>query len=368
MSIQKGNYNMSRGGGGDTKETTQTAEPWGPSEPYLTNIMQEAANLYASGSGMQYYPGSTVVPMSGQTQASLTGQENLGYGMMGGSPLYNQSADIMGGYAGGLAPSTYAGGQALSDYRNVLADQVMDDVQGQFAGMGRTGGSPMAQAAAPEAFSSAYVPTALQYREAELGRQQQANQIAQQQQLMAAQSMPGLQNMMDQRAMMGTNMLGQVGQQREGYAGQYLQEDLQRYQFEQMSPYQRLHQYAGTIVPIAGQFPMTTMTQPQPQYNAMTGALGGAMSGASMFPGNPMMGAMGGAALGFFSDRRLKESYRVIGKSPSGINIYQFKYKGYDEVYEGVMADEVPYAAYEDASGYNMVDYDKLDVTFRRIA
>ena len=362
---------MSRGGGGDTKETTQTAEPWGPSEPYLTNIMQEAANLYASGSGMQYYPGSTVVPMSGQTQASLTGQENLGYGMMGGSPLYNQSADIMGGYAGGLAPSTYAGGQALSDYRNVLADQVMDDVQGQFAGMGRTGGSPMAQAAATEAFSSAYVPTALQYREAELGRQQQANQIAQQQQLMAAQAMPGLQNMLDQRAMMGTNMLGQVGQQREGYAGQYLQEDLQRYQFEQMSPYQRLQQYAGTVVPIAGQFPMTTMTQPQPQYNAMTGALGGAMSGAAM--GAQMgwagpWGMLGGAALGYMSDRRLKESYRVIGKSPSGINIYQFKYKGYDEVYEGVMADEVPYAAYEDASGYDMVDYNKVDVTFRRVA
>ena len=361
---------MSRGGN-DTQETTQTAEPWGPSEPYLQDIMGEAANLYASGTGMQYYPGSTVVPMSGQTSASLTGQENLGYNMMGGSPYFNQSADIMGGYAGGLAPSTYAGGQALSDYRNVLSNQVMDDVQGQFAGMGRTGSSPMAQVAATEAFSNAYVPTALQYREMELGRQQQANAMGQQQQMMAAQAMPGIQNMMDQRAMMGTNILGGTGQQREGYAGQYLQEDMQRYQFEQMSPYQRLQQYAGTLVPIAGQFPMTTMTQPQPQYNAMTGALGGAMSGAAM--GSQMSwagpwGMLGGAALGYMSDRRLKESYRVIGKSPSGINIYQFKYKGYDEVYEGVMADEVPYAAYEDASGYDMVDYNKVDVTFRRVA
>jgi hypothetical protein len=361
---------MSRGGN-DTQETTQTAEPWGPSEPYLQDIMGEAANLYASGTGMQYYPGSTVVPMSGQTSASLTGQENLGYNMMGGSPYFNQSADIMGGYAGGLAPSTYAGGQALSDYRNVLSNQVMDDVQGQFAGMGRTGSSPMAQVAATEAFSNAYVPTALQYREMELGRQQQANAMGQQQQMMAAQAMPGIQNMMDQRAMMGTNILGGTGQQREGYAGQYLQEDMQRYQFEQMSPYQRLQQYAGTVVPIAGQFPLTTMTQPQPQYNAMTGALGGAMSGAAM--GSQMSwagpwGMLGGAALGYMSDRRLKESYRVIGKSPSGINIYQFKYKGYDEVYEGVMADEVPYAAYEDASGYDMVDYNKVDVTFRRVA
>lgn len=362
---------MSRGGN-DTQETTQTAEPWGPSEPYLQDIMGEAANLYASGTGMQYYPGSTVVPMSGQTSASLTGQENLGYNMMGGSPYFNQSADIMGGYAGGLAPSTYAGGQALSDYRNVLSNQVMDDVQGQFAGMGRTGSSPMAQVAATEAFSNAYVPTALQYREMELGRQQQANALGQQQQMMAAQAMPGIQNMMDQRAMMGTNILGGTGQQREGYAGQYLQEDMQRYQFEQMSPYQRLQQYAGTVVPIAGQFPMTTMVQPQPQYNAMTGALGGAMAGAQMGSAVPGLGTGWGAALGagmgFFSDRRLKESYRVIGKSPSGINIYQFKYKGSDYIYEGVMADEVPHASFVNEYGYKLVDYDKLDVTFRRIA
>ena len=244
----------------------------------------------------------------------------------------------------------------------------MQTSQDQFAGMGRTGASPQAQAAVANQFSRAYVPTALQFREAELGRQQQANALGQAQQLQAAGMLPGIQQAMDQRAMMGTNLLGNVGQQREGYAGQYLQEDLQRYQFEQMAPYQRLQQYAGTILPIAGQFPMTTMTQPVPRYNALTGALGGAMSGAAMFPGNPMMGAMGGAALGFFSDRRLKESYRVVGKSPSGINIYQFKYKGSDDIYEGVMADEVPYAAYENEHGYDLVDYSKIDVEFRRIA
>ena len=359
---------MSRGGGNDTKETTTRAEPYAPAEPYLQDIMNEAASLYASGTGMQYYPGSTVVPMSGQTQAALAGQENLGFGMMGGSPLYSQSADIMSGYAGGLAPSTFAGGQSLDDFRNTLASQAMDSVQQEFAGMGRTGSSPQAQAAVAQRFSDSFVPTALSFREQELGRQQQANALGQAQQLQAAGMLPGMQQAMDQRAMMGTNLLANAGQQREGYAGQYLQEDLQRYQFEQMAPFQRLQQYTGTILPIAGQFPMTTMTQPVPQYNALTGALGGAMSGASMFPGNPMMGAMGGAALGFFSDRRLKENYRIVGKSKSGINIYQFNYKGSDYIYEGVMADEVPYATSENEYGYKLVDYNKLDVEFRRIA
>ena len=82
MYIQRGSYNMSRGGGNDTKETTTKAEPYGPSEPYLQDIMNEAASLYASGTGMQYYPGSTVVPMSGQTEASLAGQENLGLSLI----------------------------------------------------------------------------------------------------------------------------------------------------------------------------------------------------------------------------------------------------------------------------------------------
>ena len=62
---------MSRGGGNDTKETTTKAEPYGPSEPYLQDIMNEAASLYASGTGMQYYPGST--EFFSKIERSLTG-------------------------------------------------------------------------------------------------------------------------------------------------------------------------------------------------------------------------------------------------------------------------------------------------------
>ena len=32
------------------------------------------------------------------------------------------------------------------------------------------------------------------------------------------------------------------------------------------------------------------------------------------------------------------------------------------------MSDEVPYAAYENEHGYDIVDYNKIDVEFRRIA
>jgi hypothetical protein len=68
-----------------------------------------------------------------------------------------------------------------------------------------------------------------------------------------------------------------------------------------------------------------------------------------------------------FSDIRLKTNIEFIGKSPSNINIYEFSYIGSPIKYIGVMAHEVPWAAEKHESGYLMVDYDKVDVEFRRL-
>ena len=68
-----------------------------------------------------------------------------------------------------------------------------------------------------------------------------------------------------------------------------------------------------------------------------------------------------------FSDVRLKEDIRLVGKSPTGINIYSFKYKQSAGTYEGVMAQEVPWARQMTDTGFYMVDYSKVDVEFRRL-
>ena len=52
--------------------------------------------------------------------------------------------------------------------------------------------------------------------------------------------------------------------------------------------------------------------------------------------------------------------------SASGINIYKFNYIGSSIDYVGVMAQEVLWATEIHSSGYLMVDYDKLDVDFKR--
>ena len=68
-----------------------------------------------------------------------------------------------------------------------------------------------------------------------------------------------------------------------------------------------------------------------------------------------------------FSDERLKEDIRLVGKSPAGINVYSFKYKQLPGRYMGVMAQEVPWARHMTDTGYYAVDYSKVDVEFRRL-
>jgi hypothetical protein len=84
--------------------------------------------------------------------------------------------------------------------------------------------------------------------------------------------------------------------------------------------------------------------------------------------GGPSIGGqILGAYTAYNSDIRLKDDINLIGKSPSGINIYTFKYKGDGKTYQGVMAHQVPHASIVNDEGYLMVDYNKLDVEFKEI-
>jgi hypothetical protein len=84
------------------------------------------------------------------------------------------------------------------------------------------------------------------------------------------------------------------------------------------------------------------------------------------------IGSLAGvAAMAAMSDRRLKKNIKLIGKSPSGLNIYNFEYidlKYGSGIYQGVMSDEIPLdAVVNDTNGYDMVNYSMLDVEFKRI-
>ena len=68
-----------------------------------------------------------------------------------------------------------------------------------------------------------------------------------------------------------------------------------------------------------------------------------------------------------FSDIRLKENIIKMGKSQSGIPIYEFNYICNNDTYRGAMAQDLLSIGYQqavslDESGYYMVDYNKIDV------
>lgn len=93
-------------------------------------------------------------------------------------------------------------------------------------------------------------------------------------------------------------------------------------------------------------------------YNSQVGsnnALQGSLFGLG--------GSLGAAALmaPAASDRRLKKNIRKLGKTPAGVNIYEFEYKAKPGKMVGVMAQEVekliPDAVFVMNNGYKAVNY-----------
>jgi hypothetical protein len=79
---------------------------------------------------------------------------------------------------------------------------------------------------------------------------------------------------------------------------------------------------------------------------------------------------LGGIAAGF-SDRRLKKNIKSIGVSDNGLKIYSFEYIDKnlgDGIFQGVMSDEIPKEAVIPFDGYDLVDYSRIDVEFKKIA
>jgi len=75
-----------------------------------------------------------------------------------------------------------------------------------------------------------------------------------------------------------------------------------------------------------------------------------------------------------FSDITVKENIRQTGVSPSGIPIYEFDYKNKEHGqfrYSGVMAQDLlelhPSAVIQEKDGTLKVDYQQIDVDFRRV-
>lgn len=164
---------MPNGSSGSTNATSSIkTDPWSGEQPYLggnattPGIFPQAAAIYGAGAP-GYFPGSTVAPMSPETQSSLAAQMARA---TNGSPLVDaaqtQSQHEIGGAYLGANPTLNAVDQSMWA-------QIAPNIASQFSGAGRYGSGAMASADTT-AFSNAMAPYHFTDYENERARQDAA--------------------------------------------------------------------------------------------------------------------------------------------------------------------------------------------------
>lgn len=279
-------------GGGDSSPQVVTQKtdtsPWEPQQEHLKDIFSEAQGLYQS-DGPQYFPDSTVVDFSPQSQQALQMTENRA---LSGSPLREEAvnqnlATVRGDYLAQGNPFLQG---AYNQAANVITDQFNNEVapgiDSQFAGSGRMGSGLYANA-------RNRAEDTLGRNLTEMGERMSYNNYANERQnQMAAMQMAPQMAMTDYQ---DAAQLANVGAARESQAQAQLQDRVNRFNFEQQTPWDKLARYSGLVSGGYG----SQGTQSTPVYtNNAANFLGGAAAGASLGQQIPGLGPGLGAGLG----------------------------------------------------------------------
>lgn len=269
------------GGGGQRQETT--SEPWEGIQPGLRRGYQ-AATTDILWRPREFFPGQTYVEYSPETEQALA----LQTARATDNPLLQQAQDYTSATLGGeyLGQNPY-----LDQLQQSVMSTVMPQVDSQFGMASGRFGSPAHAEALGRGVSRGMAPYLFQEYGAERARQQQAAGMA-----------PG----MAQADYFDIGQLGQVGQAREQLARAALQDQMNRFNFYQMEPTQRIQDYMGILggsAPlIGGAGQMTQMAGGGGGLSpggAASGAAGGALAGSAIMPGwGTAIGALGGGLLG----------------------------------------------------------------------
>ena len=207
-------------GGGTTTTTTQSNDPWSGQQKYLTKGFGQAESDVLN-RPLEFFPGQTYVDPSQQTQAGIAGMTSQA---QGGSPLNamagQQLADTMGG-------SYLTGGQGFDQAMQAAMDAIRPGIDSQFAGAGRYGSGLHAQQIG-KGFGQAAAGLYGQERDRMMGAS-------------------GMAAGVDQANYAPYQALMQAGQMSEGYDQQNLQDQINRWNFDQGEPTNRLGQYMGLI-------------------------------------------------------------------------------------------------------------------------
>lgn len=285
---------LGMGGGSSSPASIQTqttsSNPWASQQPYLKEIFEDAQTAYQS-DAPSYFPNSTVVGMSPQTEQALGSIEQRA---LQGSPLQQAGMDTMQQAASGqmmnsnpfLQGNIQRAQQPMIDQFN---QQIAPGIDSSFSGAGRMGSGLYAQQrnSAEDTLTRGLGDMAGQMGSA-------AYDTERRNMMQAAQLAPG----MAQSDYADANQLLAVGGARESQEAANLQDQMNRFNFEQNRPWEQLARYQGMV---GGGYGQET-TQVNPLYsNTAANFLGGAMGGAQLGQMTGMgagWGALGGGLIG----------------------------------------------------------------------
>lgn len=257
-----------------TDTTTTINEPWSGIQPYLKNLYGYAQRNYAK--PLQYYSGSTVAGLSDQTQGALQGIANLG---MGG-PQFQQPANnlltntLQGNFLNSNPYLDQMYGQAAGQMTRAFNEGVLPNISARFGMSGRSGSGLFANA----------VDSASNSLQQNLGGlasniygQNYANE--RQNQMGALGMVPG----MTQNSFYGLNQALGAGQLYDAQNQAQLTDKVNRFNFTQMEPWQRLNLYQSAITGGNAGGGSSTTTGPRqsmlPTYAGIGLGLGGLLFG-----------------------------------------------------------------------------------------
>lgn len=239
---------------GSSGSTTTTSEPWSEQKPYLSEIYQQAQDLYNSG-GMapDYYSGDTVAAQSGYTTDAIAAQAaraQAGSGTVDAANSYIQN--LLGGDLLTSNPFSSSNNEYLDSQVSRAISQSLSGVNSTYSGAGRYGSGAQAAAAndaagniATEMYSSNY--QADQDRAANV-----YNNI-----LNNMTSGAGLATSLANQDYVDIAALAEAGAAEEDYAQQLINADIDKYNYTSTQDLTALQNYLDMI---QGNYGGTTTT------------------------------------------------------------------------------------------------------------
>lgn len=232
-----------------TQTTVNNTEPPAFQKPYIEYGLQQAKDLYTNQTP-KYFPGSTVAGFSPeQTQAQQLGAARA----LGG----NAGMGLAQGYNNDVLQGKYLNDPNEDAMFANIQQRIMPSVNANFMGSGRSGSGLHADTAA-RGMTEAWAPYATQVRQFGLGQMDAAANRAP---TYAANDYADI------------NALSQIGQQKQTMGQDELTDAVNRYNYYQDLPSNKLGNYMGFV---GGNYGGTTTSSTPYQTPSIWSQLGGA--------------------------------------------------------------------------------------------